>query len=95
MQRRRNVVKVVFERIAHAFADVGVSGEVHDQFDFFVAQNGADQQFVAQIHVVKRNFGRERGAMAVNQIVQYDRAMAGLGEQTNAMRADVTGAADN
>jgi hypothetical protein len=87
------VVFVVFEGGGDGFADVAVGGEVHDELDFFLFEDGAEGGGVVEAHFIKGDVGRDSGAVAVDEVVEDDRAVAESDELADTVAADITGSA--
>ena len=85
------VVLVVFERIGHRFADIGVGGEVDDRAESVLGEERAHEFLVA--HVADDQFDRrinDRPLVAEYEIVEHHDFPPLAGEQANGVGADVT-----
>ena len=88
----KHIVTVVFGRILHRFANISVSGEMHDCIDLVFRKNCSKEFAIGKI--ADDQFCRiNKFPMTEDQVVQYDRRVSGAFELSNGMGADVTGAA--
>ncbi len=90
-----DVVEIVFERVGHALADVGVGREVHDELNLLLPEDFADLLLIAKIGGIEGDIGRHRRPVPEDQIVEHDRPVAGGKELPDTMTSDVTGAAND
>jgi 3-oxoacyl-[acyl-carrier-protein] synthase II len=95
MQRRGDVVEIVFERISDAFAHVGVGREMHHELDLLFAEDLTDFLFVAEIGRVELYVLRNGLPMPIDKVVDHDWLVAGSDQLTDTVTADVTGTSNN
>ena len=91
-QRAEDVIAVILRRQPHRLADVEKGGEVHDGENLAAPQGVPDR---ARVHDVAFDQLAElhRRAMARDQVVEDDDAVAGAMQRFGRVAADVTGAA--
>ena len=90
MERGRDVIEIVFERLLHRFTDVAERGEVHDQLDPLLPQHPSHRRFIAEVRHMELHPGRDGPAVAVGQVVQHDWPVAGSGQLPDTVAADIT-----
>ena len=68
---------------------------MHHELDLLGAEELFDCRLIAKGQLMEGDLGRERGAVAVDKVVQHHGAVPGGDELADAMAADVTGAPDD
>lgn len=89
------VVVVILERLCHAFADLGIGGEVDHALDPLVFKQAVDKGAVADIALVKARARGNRGAEAGFQVIRDNHFASGLNQRARGVRADIARAAQN
>ena len=84
------VVVIILERLCHAFAHLGVGGEVDHAFDLLGLEQLVEKSTVADIAFVKARTGWDCRAEAGFQIVCHDNVASCLDERARRVRANVT-----
>jgi hypothetical protein len=68
---------------------------MHDEFDFFRAEDFFHRSLVAEVYLAQRNSRIHRAAMTIHEIVEDDGAVTRREQLTDTMTADVTGSPDD
>ena len=84
------VVQQIAHRHAHAFAHLRQGGEVEHRVPVAVRQHGVDRRAVIQVRDNQCHAGRNRLAMARQQIIQHGHTVTPVQQRSNQMAADIT-----
>ena len=95
VQRAGHIIPVIFLRIGHAFAHIGIRGKMQHRVKSIFGKKIFQRGRISQVRLFKRHGGGHRFAVAVHQIVRHHAVIPFFRQVFDRMRADIARSAHN